>query len=140
MGGAVLAVVALLPLAILPAWRDDRARPALLALCWLMAVGGVVHALTGITQRIASLIGVYEMELPFWTTIDRRASDLQALLFNEPWFLVEGLLWAAIAWGGALSASRRRARWIGSAIAASVVLTTMALLSAFGVIGRWIVG
>jgi hypothetical protein len=24
---------------------------------------------------------------------DRRQADLQALFFNEPWFLIEGLLW-----------------------------------------------
>ncbi len=139
-GGAILVVVALLPLAMLPAWRYNRARSALLALCWLLAVGGVVHALIGITQRVASLSGVYVMELPFWRTIDRRSSDLQALLFNEPWFLIEGLLWVAIAWGGALSASRRQWWWIGSALAATVALTTVGLLSAFGVIGKWIVG
>jgi len=140
VGGAIIFVMAVLPLVLFGSWRRPRARPALLTLCWLMAVGCVVHALIGITQRIASLSGAYAIPFPFWTTIDRTQSDLQALLFNEPWFLMEGLLWAAIAWGGALSASSRRWWWIGSALAGTGILTTIGLLSAFGVIGRVIVG
>ena len=139
-GAVILAVVAILPLAILQLWDNSRAKPWLLALCWIMTVGGVMHALIGMTQRIASLSGLYVMPLPFWKTIDRRTSDIQALLFNEPWFLIEGLLWLAIAWGGALSGSPKRWRWIGSAIAAIVILTTVGLLSAFGVIAQIIVG
>jgi hypothetical protein len=139
-GAVILAFVAVLPVAILPLWERPRARRWLLSLSWLMAVGGVVHALVGMTQRIASLSGSYVMPLPFWTTVDRRASDLQALLFNEPWFLIEGLLWVAIAWAGALSDSPVRRAWIASAAAAVVVLTTIGILSAFGVIGQVIVG
>lgn len=140
VGGAILFAVAVLPIALLRAWRRPRAKPALLTLCWLMAVGAVVHALIGITQRIASLSGAYAIPFPFWESIDRRQSDLQALLFNEPWFLIEGLLWVAIAWGGALSGSSRRWWWIGSALAGTAALTALGLLSAFGVIGTLIIG
>lgn len=139
-GALILALVAVLPITLLPVWKRPRATSWLLALSLFMAVGGVVHALVGMTQRLASLSGWYVMPLPFWRTIDRRTADLQALLFNEPWFLIEGLLWAAIAWGGALSGNPRRWRWIGSALAAVVVLTTVGLLSAFGVIGQVIIG
>jgi hypothetical protein len=139
-GAVILALVAVLPIAMLRLWHTSRARPWLLTLCWIVSVGGVMHALVGMTQRIASLSGLYSMPLPFWRTIDRRMSDLQALLFNEPWFLVEGLLWVAIAWGGALSRSPARWWWIGSAMAAVVILTAVGLLSAFGVIGRMIIG
>lgn len=139
-GAGILAFVAILPVALLRLWNRSRARPWLLALSWIMAVGGVMHALVGMTQRIASLSGLYVMPLPFWRTIDRRTSDVQALLFNEPWFLIEGLLWVAIAWGGALSDSPIRWRWIGSAMAAAVLLTTVGLLSAFGVIDQMIIG
>lgn len=139
-GAVILAFVAILPIAVLRLWHRSRARPWLLILSWIMAVGGVMHALVGIGQRIASLSGLYVMPLPFWRTIDRRASDLQALLFNEPWFLIEGLLWVAIAWGGALYGSSTRWRWIGSAIAAVVALTVVGLLSAFGVIGQTTIG
>jgi hypothetical protein len=82
-GAAILTVIAILPVALLGSWRRPGARPALLTLWWVMAVGYVVHALVGITQRIASLTGTYAIPFPFWQTIDRRMSDLQALLFNE---------------------------------------------------------
>jgi hypothetical protein len=140
IGGAIIFAIAVLPIVLLRVWNRPRVRPALLTLCWLLAVGGVVHALVGITQRIASLRGEHAIAFPFWQTIDRRASDLQALLFNEPWFLIEGLLWGAIAWGGGLDTASRRRRWIGTAVAATLVLTTIGLLSAFGVIGKVIIG
>ncbi len=98
------------------------------------------HALVGVVQRVLSLTGMLTISYPFWRTIDRRQADLQDLFFNEPWFLIEGLLWAAMAWVGALRVSPRRLWWIGSAVAATAALTAMALMSAFGVIGQMIIG
>ncbi|HEU4828368.1 MAG TPA: hypothetical protein VFT04_04160 [Gemmatimonadales bacterium] len=140
IAGVLLFAAALLPLLFLRAWRYRRAQPFLLAIAWIIAVGCSTHALIGIPQRLASLAGVLTIEYPFWRSIDERAADLQALFFNEPWFLVEGALWGAIAWAGALRESPRRTWWIGSAVGAIVVLTAVGLLSAFGVIGRWVVG
>jgi hypothetical protein len=140
IAGALLFVAAFLPVALLGAWRSPRARPALLGLCWVIAVSCVSHALIGILQRILSLTGTLRIAYPFWLTIDRRAADLQALFFNEPWFLIEGLLWAAIAWEGALKVSPRRRWWLVSAIAAILASTAVGLLSAFGVIGTLIIG
>jgi hypothetical protein len=140
IGAVLMFIAALLPIALVGAWRSRRARPILLALCWVVAVGCVSHALIDMVQRVASLAGTITIPYPFWQTIDRREADLQILFFNEPWFLIEGLLWAAIAWAGALRVSPRRWWWIGSALAATAALTTIGLLSAFGVIGRWIVG
>ena len=73
-------------------------------------------------------------------TIDRRAADLQALFFNEPWFLIEGLFSTAIAWNGELRNSPRRWWWIGGALILVAAFTVMGLLSAFGVVGRLVVG
>lgn len=140
LAGVLLFLAAFLPIAIVNAWRSRRARPVLLALCWIIAVACVSHALIGIVQRIASLTGALTIPYPFWQTIDRREADLQALFFNEPWFLIEGLLWAAIAWGGALRVSPRRWWWMGSALVVTAASTALGLLSAFGVIGRSIVG
>jgi hypothetical protein len=140
IAGGLLMIAALLPLALANAWGSRRARPILLALCWVVAVGCASHATIGIVQRVASLTGALTIDYPFWATIDRREADLQALLFNEPWFLIEGLLWAALAWVGALRASRRRMWWVGSVLAATAVATVIGLLSAFGVIGRAVVG
>ena len=59
-------------------------------------------------QRVLSLNGLSLMHLPFWASIDQRASDLPDLLFNEPWFLIEGLLWTAVAWSTVGGASANR--------------------------------
>ena len=138
--GVLLFGAAVLPILILRAWRNLRGQPFLLAICWIIAVGCCSHALISIPQRLASLAGVLTIEYPFWLSIDRRMADLQALFLNEPWFLVKGLLWVAIAWAGALQDSRWKKWWIGSAVGATVVLTVIGVLSAFGVIGRWVVG
>lgn len=140
IAGVLLFAAALLPFVLLRAWRNRRAHPFLMAICLVIAVGCASHALIGIPQRIASLAGVLAIDYPFWQNIDRRAADLQALFFNEPWFLLEGVLWGAIAWAGALRDSPRRRWWMGSAVGATVVLMVVGLLSAFGVIGRWVVG
>lgn len=140
IAGVLLFVAAFLPLVLVNAWRSRRARPLLLALCWVIAVGSASHALIGIGQRVASLTGMLTISYPFWQTIDRKQADLQALFFNEPWFLIEGLLWGAIAWGGALRVSPRRLWWVGSALAATAAATATGLLSAFGVIGKVIIG
>ena len=140
IAGVLLFAATLLPMLILRAWRNRGAQPLLLAIAWIIAVGCCSHALIGIPQRIASLAGVLTIEYPFWRSIDPRMADLQALFFNEPWFLIEGLLWGAIAWSGALRDSTWKTWWIGSAVGATVVLTVIGLLSAFGVMGRWVVG
>ena len=140
IAGGMLFITAALALIVGNAWAYRHARPFLLALCWIITVGCVSHALINIVQRIASLSGALTISYPFWHTIDRRTADLQDLVFNEPWFLIEGMLWAAIAWAGALRESPRRLWWVGSAVAATIVSTTLGLLSAFGVIDRVIVG
>jgi hypothetical protein len=80
------------------------------------------------------------IDYPFWQTIDRRTADLQDLLFNEPWFLIERLLWALIAWVGALRESPWRQWWIASVAVATIASTVVGLLTAFGVFARTIVG
>jgi hypothetical protein len=140
IAAVMLFITAVLAIVLVNAWRNHRARPFLLVLCWIITVACVSHALIDIVQRIASLRGALTIPYPFWQTIDRRTTDLQVLFFNEPWFLIEGLLWAAIAWTGALRESPQRVWWVGTAVAATIVSTTVGLLSAFGVIGRVIAG
>jgi hypothetical protein len=138
---AVLLVAALLPIAALPLWSRPRPRRILLAVCWVVAVGCVMHALIDDVQRVVSLAGGREISYPAgqWTSIDRRTADVQDLAFNEVFFLGEGLLWAVLAWIGLDNAAGRR-RWVGMAVVAIAALTAIGLLSAFGVIGRVIVG
>jgi hypothetical protein len=138
-GAGILLVAAVLPVATLPLWRRSHGRRVLLAMCWAVTVGCVMHALINGIQRTLSLAGVMQLDLPFWTTIDHRAADFQDLLFNEPWFLVEGLLWAWLALSS-LSAGTARRRWLISAGVTIAVLTAVGMLSATGVIGTFTVG
>lgn len=135
---AMLLVIAILPVAALPLWRHTRPRRVLLALCWVLAVGFVMHGLVDNTQRVLSLAGVLHLQYPFFTAIDRHAADVQDLAFNETWFLAEGLLWGALALM-VLGPSLARRWWAGTAIAAIAVLTAIGLLSALHVIGHVVI-
>jgi hypothetical protein len=139
-GAAVLLVIALLPVAALPLWRHPRCRRVLLALCWVLAVGFVTHALIMDGQRVLSLAGVLHIRYPasLWVTVDTRAADIQDLAFNETWFLAEGLLWGSLALM-ALGKSRARRWWTGTALAAIAVLTSIGMFSAVGLVGRAVV-
>jgi hypothetical protein len=139
-----IAALLLLGTAVLPVvserlWTRRPWRIGLLAFAWVVAVGCVMHAAIGIATRLLSLTGVITIDYPFFASIDRTAADLQALFLNEPWFLVEGLLWGAIG-ASALASVRARQRWIATAAAAVVVLAVIGVLSQVGVIGRIVVG
>lgn len=126
--------------ALVPRLQDrPRVRAILIGFGWVAFVGCVMHAVVNEVTRALSLMGVHSMDLAFWATIDQRAADLQDLLWNEPWFFVEGVLWLAIAWRLLGSATGRR-RFLATGVAAIVVLTAAGLLSAFGVTGRLVVG
>ena len=138
-GAAILLLVAALPVAILPLWKRSRVRPILLGLCWLLAVGFTMHALVDDIQRILSLAGLLHLDYPLFMTVNSRVADLQDLIFNETWFLAEGVLWGILGWID-LHPSPARRWWIGTAVAAVVVLTCIGLLAGFGLIGRFIIG
>jgi len=140
VGGMLLFIFAILPIVSASAWEHHRARPLLLALSWIVAVGCVSHALIDIVMRVASLADMLTIPYPFWQSIDRRRADMQDLFFNEPWFLVEGLLWVAIAWYGAGRRTPRWPWWVGSAMVATIAATVWGLLAAFGLVARVIVG
>lgn len=137
----VLMVGAALPLLAPLASRRAPLRPVLLAVCWVLAVGCVMHGLVDDVQRLLSLSGVRPVSYPssLWASVDGRAADIQDLAFNETWFLMEGVLWGTLGWV-VLGPSRTRRRWVGSALAGVVALTAIGMLSAFGVIGRFVIG
>jgi hypothetical protein len=137
VGAAIVMLAALVPL-IVPRHglgSDGRARRWLLALCWLAAVGCCMHALVDGTLRILSLAGVHRVSYPsgFWVTVDRRTADLQDLFFNEPWFFLEGCLWALLA-VLAVGTQEARRRWLRSAVAGCLLATAVGLLTGLGVI------
>jgi hypothetical protein len=90
---------------------------------------------------VASLAGLHHIRYPAssWRSRDDHAADLQDLLFNETWFLVEGLLWGLLA-RSVVGSSRAGRRWLAGAVAAAAALTCVGLLSAFGIVGRAVVG
>ncbi|HET8777118.1 MAG TPA: hypothetical protein VFN76_05620 [Candidatus Limnocylindria bacterium] len=139
LGAALIVGAAGLPIATVGLWKRPRGRLALLAFGWTAFVGCVMHALVSGVMRVLSLAGAVTIDYPFWAEIDTRAADLQDLFFNEPWFLIEGLLWAAMCLV-ALGPGPARQRWLLSAIAAIGVLTAIGLLSGTGVIGRFVIG
>jgi hypothetical protein len=141
VAAALLFGAAVLPVLALPLWRTRWPRRILLAAAWLIAVACIGHALINDVLRVLSLAGWYQVLYPpgFWISIDRQAADLQDLVFNETWFLFEGALWVAIAWT-VLGPSAGRRRWVGSAVVATTLAVIVGLLSAFGVIGRIVIG
>ncbi len=94
VGAVILLGVAITALATPVAWRRPSLRTFVLALCWLMTVGFVMHAMVGRAQS----------------------------------------------WSAGLSRAARRRWWVVSALIAILALTCVGLLSATGVIGRFIVG
>lgn len=138
---ALLLGAAVLPLMALPLWRTQWPRRVLLAVAWVIAVACIGHALIDDILRVLSLAGRYDVFYPpeVWISVDRRAADLQDLVFNETWFLLEGALWFAIALT-VLGAGSPRRWWAASAIGAIGISTVIGLASAFGVVGRVVVG
>lgn len=141
VGAVMLLGASVLPLVALKLWRRRGWRSLLLAVAWVIAVGCVMHGLIDDVTRVLSLLGVVEVPYPpgFWEHLDTRAADLQDLVFNETWFIVEGLLWAAIALV-VIGPSPARRWWAGSAVVATLALTAIGLLTVFGVLGRFVVG
>lgn len=140
IAAVLLLLAAILPLVTVRLWRQPQARVVLLAFGWVIAVGCVMHGLIDIAIRLLSIAGVIHMEFPFFVagSVDRRAADAQDLFFNEPWFLIEGIIWGALCWMELASPTARR-WWLASAIAAIVALTVVGVLSSAGVIGQFII-
>jgi hypothetical protein len=137
VGAGIILIGALLPLLLVRAasWRSATS-----VLAWIVGVGCCMHAFVDGTLRLLSLTGVHLTELPadLWQSFDRRAADLQDLMLNEPWFLIEGVLWIAL--GVASTRPSRRRTWLVSAAAAGILLTVVGVLSGLDVIGSFRVG
>jgi hypothetical protein len=132
IGAGIVLLGALVPPVLVAV---KRLRPVAAVLGWVVGVGCTMHALVDSILRVLSLTGVHPTELPadFWASFDRRTADLQDLFLNEPWFLVEGLLWIAL--GLASTREPRRRAWWVSATYACLLLTIVGVLSGLDVIG-----
>jgi hypothetical protein len=139
VAAAALLLAAALPVATLHLWKRRMPRRLLLAACWVIAVGCVMHAIIDIVQQCLSLAGLLKVhENAAVLVLDPRAAALQDIFFNEPWFLVEGILFAVLA--SMHLRGRARILWLTSAGAAVAVLVVFGLLVASGVLGRAIIG
>ena len=134
VGGAIMLTVAVLPALAVWAWRYRLVRALVPVVGWIAAVGCCMHAVTLATLRVLSLIGVHPTHYPpgLWLSLDRYEADLQDLLFNEPWFFVEGCLWGVFALVALRRSSRRR--WQRSAVLACALLAAVGVLSGLGAI------
>ncbi len=134
IGGAIILLAALLPSLAVSAWHHRPVRRAVPVVAWIAAVGCCMHALTLMTLRVLSLTGVHPTHYPpgLWLSIDRHQADLQDLFFNEPWFFIEGCLWAFLALTALQPSSRQR--WRRSALLGCVLATAVGLLSGLGAI------
>jgi hypothetical protein len=134
VGGAIILLAALLPLIAVSAWRHQPVRHLVAIVGWVAAVGCCMHAVTLEILRVLSLTGVHPTHYPagVWLSIDRRAADLQDASFNEPWFFVEGCLWALLAVAALRPSSRRR--WQRSAVVACGLLAVVGVLSGLGTV------
>ena len=136
-GAAIVLLGALLPPVLV---RIAWLRPAAPVLGWIVGVGCCMHALVDGVLRLLSVTGVHATQLPaqLWDSFDRRTADLQDLLLNEPWFLVEGLLWVAL--GLASTRSSRRRAWLVTASGGCLLVTVIGVLSGLDVIGSFRIG
>lgn len=134
VGGIIILLAAAGSLVALWGWRRPVVGRLVVLIGWVAAVGCCMHALTLEVLRILSLTGIRPMHYPpgVWLSIDRQRADLQDALFNEPWFFIEGFLWALFALTAVRPASRRL--WQQSALAATLLALAIGLLSAMGVI------
>jgi hypothetical protein len=58
IGAVIILAGAIVPIAVLRAWRRRRARTLLLALCWIVTVGCVMHAFVDIAERVLTVAGL----------------------------------------------------------------------------------
>jgi hypothetical protein len=88
-----------------PDWQRELRRhgqAVRVATCRLVAVFCSTHALVDMTERVRSPTGHLRIDYPSTvrTSVNRRDAALQDLFGNEPWFLLEGLAYAALGWAG----------------------------------------
>jgi hypothetical protein len=134
VGGVIILLAAVLPTIALWVWRHSIVRRVVPVVGWLATVGFSMHALTMMTVRIFSLTGVHPTHHPadLWLSYNRHQADLHDLLFNEPWFLIEGCLWGLFTLTTLKPSSRRR--WRRSAAVMCVVAVAGGVLAGLGTI------
>lgn len=128
---AVASVILLVPVAIgllLPRSSSHRrTRTLLLAACLAGASIAASHGIYGVVYRFLNLTGAVDIDGQQFTPAEH-TWVIWDLYFFEPWFLIEGVLFASAGWA-AIASARAQRRWLF----ACSVGTSLALAS--GVVG-----
>jgi hypothetical protein len=127
--GVFLLLVGIGELVFVRPWGLRLPRWLVIAPALAGSVFAMAHALTAYVTKPLDLLGVVDLQLDGWKTLDEGEAFAWDLLFYEPWFLALGLLTTA----GALYHHRRtggsdiaRRRLIGATAAATLALTALA--------------
>jgi hypothetical protein len=139
IAAAALLAAAVFPLVTIRLWDRPAARRILVVACWVAAVGCVMHAIIDITEQSLGLAGVVTVPTDnALLRIDPTAAAIQDIVFNEPWFAVEGVLfaWLALTHLG----RRQRIVWLVSAGIGVLALVALGMLTVAGVLTRTIIG
>jgi hypothetical protein len=136
---AALLAAAVFPLVTIRLWDRPAARRILVVACWIAAVGCVMHAIIDITEQSLGLAGVVTVPTDnALLRIDAAAAAIQDIVFNEPWFAIEGVLFALLA---LIHLNRRhRIVWLVSAGVGVLALVSLGMLTVVGVFPRMIIG
>lgn len=136
----IILTAGLLPLAAAFGWRHRTIPGLVKTVGWVATVGSCMHALTLEILRFLSLSGLHPTHYPpgLWVSINHHRADLQDALFNEPWFLITGLLCARFALIAVKPASRPL--WKRSAAVATLLSLLVGVLSGLGAVPTLRVG
>lgn len=140
LGGAIILIAALLPPIAAAVWRRRWVRNLVVVGGWLALVGCCTHAVTDEVLRLFSLTGLHPTEFPprFWLSVDRHRADLQDVLLNEPWFLIEGGLWGLFALAAVPPSAR--SGWLRSAALTCALASVVGVMNGLGAIPRFHIG
>ena len=126
---AAASVILLLPVGIglaLPHASRRGKRAVLLVACLGGAAIAGSHGLYGIVYRVLNILGVVEIDGHGFDAGDH-PWVLWDLFVFEPWFLVEGALFAAAGWTSMRDAEARR-RWLLGCLAGASLATASGVL------------
>jgi hypothetical protein len=132
--GAFLFLVGIGALALVRPWGLRLPRWLVIVPALAGSVFAMGHALTAYVTKSLDLLGVIDLQLDGWKTLDKGAAIAWDLLFYEPWFLALGLLVTAGTLhhhrrtGGSDRAGRRLlALTVTATLALTVVASTMVI-------------
>ncbi len=97
IASAILTAAGLLGIVLIYFWNSKLLKGLLLTITWAGCSVAASHGIYGIIHRLLQIAGIIEVESgPF--NVGEHAYVLWDLLLFEPWFLIEGILFAVLGW------------------------------------------